>query len=701
MKNSLICKRTIIFLLLHFLNIFIAYSDELPSVALRPIVHENSAQTEQLASTVEDIIKITLTLMKDFDYKKIDYLQWEKIASNSDAVTKLSVDNIISGKIIKEEGIITVSLSVYNGLEDRYTVNVEESADGFLAVFDITDSLILKLLEGFTRKRLAFGSIRFKNYGEKRDYQIIVDGKEIGYNISLIEKIFEGSYKLDVHDKVTGNIVFSGNIDVHEGIVTEAGFSIPYLHETERTFFEGIDGNIKSQWEVGTEKESISSELSIVDDFIINNPEREFSLLENKYKLLLTMQKKKNFGGHKIVTVVELSPEEDMPDWELIPIFIEADSNSPKGRSPLPPEGTPGADIEYVKVARDLHATKFFFNIHLANGSLNKKLSYKFSLTKDNIEYYNLSVKFRDNRWKLEPHIWSRVGDGDDFPVRSKVFTEGSDIEVEIDLTKTSIGKEFKQILMEGYYWAFAKTQQSEPFHDYEITASKRISLLSRFTNPLDVHIQDIVDIQNLYIPSISSGRLNEITNGITVLSNEDTHFLPYHKIKVDGKVLDWSGLSPVVKSDAWRDDSSNTSYNLEELYLARDDKNLYMRVDFEGEIINFTEDIIFELLIFGNKIDESKWYRSELRVYNGETQIHIRKTPVDYWGEKTEGVERFDNVGSMNYNTDSNIIELSFPLKKIAPYMEREMDFKAVFHIWNLKEHWEKSTDDFRIILD
>jgi len=701
MKSKLIYRSTIMFLLLYFSSMFMAYSKELPSVALRPIVHENSAQTEQLASTVEDIIKITLTLMKDFDYKNIDYLQWEKIASNSNAVTEFSVDNIVCGEIVERAGEITVSLSVYNGVEDTYTVNVEESADGFLAIFDVTDSLILKLLEGFTRKRMAFGSIRFKNYGEKRDYQIIVDGKEIGYNITSIEKIFEGSYELDVHDKLTGNVVFSGDIDVQEGIVTEAGFSIPYLYDSEREFLEGMDGTIKSQWEVGTEKESISSELTIVDDFIVNNPEREFSLLTNKYKLLLSMQQQKFFGGYKIVTVAELSPKEDMPDWELIPIFIKANYNSPQGRNPLPPEETSGADIEYLKIARDLHATKLFFNIHLANGSPNKKLSYFFSLTKDNMEYYELVTEFIENRWKLRPGIWHRGGDWIEFPIKSKVFIEGSDIEVALDLLNNSKGRELRNILTEGNYRVSAKTGRFEPRNDFEITSSERISLLSRFINPLDARLQDNMSSNYLHIPSIPSGRLNGITKGITVLSNADTYFIPYHEIDVDGRTSDWEGLLPVIKSDAWIDNAPDVPYNLRKLYLAKDNKNLYMRVDFEGDIIDLSEDLIIELLIFGDKIEEQKWYRSELRVHNEQTQIHIRKIPAYYWGEKTEGIERFDNAGSMNYNTATNIIELAFPLKKIEPYMESKMDFKAVFHIWNIKEHWEKSTDDFRIILD
>jgi hypothetical protein len=67
-------------------------------------------------------------------------------------------------------------------------------------------------------------------------------------------------------------------------------------------------------------------------------------------------------------------------------------------------------------------------------------------------------------------------------------------------------------------------------------------------------------------------------------LEADDALILERRTIKLDGKEESWAGIEPVSGSDTQRNDFlGSPDYNIKSLYLCRDDKYLYWRIDFNS----------------------------------------------------------------------------------------------------------------------
>ncbi|MCF7928072.1 MAG: hypothetical protein K9L68_03785 [Spirochaetales bacterium] len=268
-KKAVLFRRFLLFsIVLFFLFGLPAFAQQKASVTLRPIGHGGSVQAEQLASVVEDILSTTFTLMKGYEFKPVPKDSWPGIETAEAAVDRFSVDNLLSGTITETGDSIKVSLSVYNAAEEREMVVVDGEAGGYLGIFDLTDFLVVRLLEGFTEQVVAFGSLAFTTSGENRDYRVTVDGNDMGENITALERIPADNYEVIVEEVDSGFQLYSQMVEVGEDETAGIPVHIPYLYPQEQKYVHERSFTIKNNWFAGLNEAQPILSLIELDVFL-------------------------------------------------------------------------------------------------------------------------------------------------------------------------------------------------------------------------------------------------------------------------------------------------------------------------------------------------------------------------------------------------------------------------------------------------
>lgn len=117
----------------------------------------------------------------------------------------------------------------------------------------------------------------------------------------------------------------------------------------------------------------------------------------------------------------------------------------------------------------------------------------------------------------------------------------------------------------------------------------------------------------NVEYVEVLSGRISDISGNL----EEIVIKIPYAKIKVDGKLGDWAGISPVL-TDPAGDLSSNydsgkyKGTDVTKLFLAKDNTKLYVRMEFANGKPRNTDVIYDFFLRFGK---ERTRERAEIRL--------------------------------------------------------------------------------------
>src|SRR6056297_126672 len=683
-----------------------------PSVGLKPVVHEDYPQAQQLASTVEDILTTTLTLMKSYRFTPLPKEADEETESSVKPTQGPSVDNLIGGRIEEEEGHIRLSLWVYNSAEEAQTVNIDGSATSYFDIFELTDSLVLDLLKGFTDEPVSFASLAFAPRGIEREYMVFIDGNEMGRNLRRIDKIIADSYELRIEDTAASRSVFNETIELEANEVTEIPFRIPYLYPQERRLIEETDAAIKRSWSSDPDSQELGARYTEVFSFLEAKRDRNLEHLKERFTRLRAAQRKA-YAEHRDRSVQELSSVPQIPEgvsfevdgfdaeWEQIPEYILGSPNVPRGKAPLPPEESPGADIAFLKLALDHTQGQLYYLIALANGAANEDIKYHVAFHPDNMEYFEFVAKHESNGWNLRTNRWHRSEGATPFSVNAEVEVRSSVIEGRIDIREKLLDRSLEELISEDIFFVGAKTQGRNPTHDYEITRQRRIDLIRRISEPLrrDWGTRDAgASCPSPALETSPAARASAVM--IYTLREPETSattFVAERSIEIDGDDTEWSGIEPAVTAERWRDGNPSENYNLKELYLARDERYLYLLAAFSGERVPIRSNLTTELLTFADTASDGWRYMLEQRIEDGgKVNIHVRKIK----GQQNVGETWFEYAGKYRYNEEDNLLEIAFPLKRILPYMREQSSFRARFRLSYFEENRFKESENFRIVL-
>jgi hypothetical protein len=683
---------------------------EKPTVTLNPLVHDKAPQAEQLASTVEDILTTTLTLMKSYNFSSIPNEKLHELDGMEDVAKEFSIDNVIGGRIEEEGDDIRVTLSVYNSAEDTQTVSVEGSASSYLAIFGLTDSLVLRLLSGFTEEPVSFGSVAFIPRGVERDYRVSVDGNAMGKNLRRIERIVADTYEVTIEDASSSRTLFDQRVEVPGNESVEVSFRIPYLYPDERKRVERTDAAIKTTWPVGWKSQELQTHYNEVFSFLEEAESRELTRLEERFEGLRSAQREAvdeyreqrveqdgivpTLGAGENITV-----DGYIKDWNTIPEYIAGTPNVPKGKNPLPPEETAGADIAFLKLALDKVEGNLYYLINLKNGVANEAIRYHVSFHPDTMEYYEFVAQHDTDGWELHTQRWHRTEGARPFSIDTGLRVRNYSIEGRIDIRDSMLDTSLEELISEDTFYVNAKAQRQQPIHDYEITRQKRVVFYRKGEDTLGDSITrqgDNHNVSSVHVEQrglLPAGLIEELRpRGIS-----RTVFVPENTIEIDGDTKDWSDVAPATRAEEGQNDNSGENYVPDTIFLARDDEQLYVLADFRGESVPVKSELKTELITFADPAGDGWSYMLEQRIENGgNLNIHVRKIR----GRENVGETWFENVGDYEYNEEENLVEMAFPLERILPYMQEKRRYEAVFRLSNYRENWFKETRKFNMVL-
>lgn len=175
------------------------------------------------------------------------------------------LDFVMHGKLSKPAaGGIECSLSVFDRAKGKTAISRIEKATGVLDIFDATDALVVSVLEAMTGSHIGFGTVAFKNTGEKGSYSILLDGSPAGSDLASLEKVLVGKRTVAVVQRrmLGDREIAKSSLDVKEGESVELAFALPLLMDDEKAKLDGLKAAIKAGWDDETAAGDVDAKTS-------------------------------------------------------------------------------------------------------------------------------------------------------------------------------------------------------------------------------------------------------------------------------------------------------------------------------------------------------------------------------------------------------------------------------------------------------
>ncbi len=289
---------------------FIASSSIFPQSELKPRITifplENPAkdvQVEIISRNVQKTMELNLKVIDRYIIAENDIKDYSPdTAWLLEYCEKNSLDNIISGRaLIGDAGTVTLEMSVFDRQTSSVTLTETETAETLFDIFEASDLLAIKMMEGFSGMHLGFGGIRFKNSGVEGAYSVFIDDVLAGENTTALTTILNGERKVKIVQQRMFDelVVFEGPVLVLEKKATEVLFSIPGFIEEESETIAKHENAIAKDWDNKYASRSVDRrfdklfELLEVTDYSASAAEKKKELEE---KLAVWNSKKENWG---------------------------------------------------------------------------------------------------------------------------------------------------------------------------------------------------------------------------------------------------------------------------------------------------------------------------------------------------------------------------------------------------------------------
>ncbi len=142
-------------------------------------------------------------------------------------------------------------LGLFDRAKGRTTLFRESDGVSALELFEAIDGVVSKVLDGITGGHIAFGSVSLRNTGEAGSYRVLLDGIDAGDDLTELPRVLTGRHTLSIlQRRMLGPAeVARSSFTIEEGENREITFSIPYLTEAEKTKLETIETELRGEWE--------------------------------------------------------------------------------------------------------------------------------------------------------------------------------------------------------------------------------------------------------------------------------------------------------------------------------------------------------------------------------------------------------------------------------------------------------------------
>ena len=270
MKKSLF----LFFILLLSLSPLFSIEDYRTRVAILPMENRTGmAEYDSLCVTMMEILTLVLEFQKE--YRVVYPEEYQSFLTSKDIdseglinfTTDNNVDNVIYGNVVATDlGSFIFTLSQFDRVEGKVTIEITETAESLFDVFDTADLLTREITGFFGKIHLGFGSIELNKIKGLGEYSVFLDGYPVRNQEKVFTKVLNGSYEIAIHqNRLLGDtIIFETTIDVFEDKKTIIPFSIPGATPEELAYFDELK---RSMLEAGSSTENIEKFLTSMIEF--------------------------------------------------------------------------------------------------------------------------------------------------------------------------------------------------------------------------------------------------------------------------------------------------------------------------------------------------------------------------------------------------------------------------------------------------
>ena len=224
----------------------------------------NSPSYDAACKAATDTLTLTLNQLGRYLVQPEDTVDGNEDALRAKAAEQ-NFDFIMYGRMSKENsGGIDCKLSVFDRAKGKTTLSQTRKAVGVLDIFDVTDDLVVAVLESMTGSHIGFGSLTLTNTGEKGNYIVVVDGSSVGSNLENIDKILNGQRTVSIVQKrmLGDREIARSKVEVKEGETVEIRFAVPYLMDDEKQKVERLKSSIDAGWNDSTHMADVDANIA-------------------------------------------------------------------------------------------------------------------------------------------------------------------------------------------------------------------------------------------------------------------------------------------------------------------------------------------------------------------------------------------------------------------------------------------------------
>lgn len=254
--------------------------EPLPRVMVLPFANETGAtENDAVARTTTDTLSLTIKLLDAYEYIPVPDERRSEIepspATAAAYAEEFSVDSVVFGDVSRDEnGAFLFSLSVYDRRSDAVEATTEMVSESLFGVFDAADRLVAEAIGSFSGVRIGFGSIRLRPEEDLR-YRVILDGSDIGENVTTIDRVLIGERRIAIDQIIEGQFrrIYSRTIEISEGTTETITFSVPLATEEEIAQATELADTVETRLNSGERLESIPGILDELEEFITVAPD--------------------------------------------------------------------------------------------------------------------------------------------------------------------------------------------------------------------------------------------------------------------------------------------------------------------------------------------------------------------------------------------------------------------------------------------
>ena len=622
-----------------------------------PVGQQRDATLTAVLSTVADSVELSLVELQRYEVRRLAAADSVRDMARVRAYCEENrIDQAILGSgSAHKGGGYDFRLVIYDRQKDSITVDRKGFSRGALDIFDVTDALVVSLLDGLSGTHLLFGALVVET--NPPGATVAVDGKSVG------------AAPVTLHSLPVGTLKVSASREGREAAETSATIVDGETTITSLTLARSV-GRLAVTMPADAVASIRSNEIG----------EKEFSgpraaeLPTGNYEVEASCPGLTTVAAR--VTVNRGTNTSWLP-WPKGYLDVQPDplgatiavDGEERGVAPLVVEVEPGT-LHRVEVRKDKY--------EIYRTDISAAVGDKTRLTPALIPFpgsIEVVTSMEGAEVELEgqygktPCLFAKVQPGQhvvrilNFRVGDHMYTAGDPVQVEVSPGETAVVSrtfvEGKAHLTIGDAPAGSIVTIDRKSVDSEKALTTGIEVSAGW---MDVVVQGPNSQKWTGTPFAAVGSFTQKSIKAMTLA------LPLRAIRIDGSFDDWNGIPPTFTSGTQSPKERNLT--IDKVCLAADEKNLYMRFDIKDD----RKSSFFH----PNNFDTSHDYPDYgLDVWNGEKQIILQ---VVYDSQKPGwfvGISKYINGQGIlieraggNYGMKGSSLEASFSLDTIKSYL-------------------------------